>query len=125
MVHLRKDLIPSNQVVMTISVSGEWAEHENAVIDPKTSGCFWLYQTLAKAKYDFASTLPLFCGGLNAFAAALPSVIVPIWNVVLYPQGTGFWKHVELENVEPFTFDARLFPENIPVEPLEPEPSAN
>jgi hypothetical protein len=93
--------------------------------DSKTSGCFWLYQTLAKAKYDFASPLPLFCGGLNAFAVALPSVIVPIWNVVLYPQGAGFWKHVELENVESFTFDAGLFPEDTSVEPLEPEPSAN
>jgi hypothetical protein len=43
-------------------------------------------------------------------------VIVPVWNVVLYPQAVGFWDHVTLEAVEPFEFDPRLFPDNTPVE---------
>jgi len=58
----------------------------------------------------------MFAAGGNPFAVAVPSVIVPAWNVVLYPKGIGFWDHVSLESLEPFEFDPRLFPENTPVE---------
>jgi hypothetical protein len=54
--------------------------------------------------------------GINAFAVAIPSVIVPVWNVVLYPEGVGFWEHVSLISLEPFEFDPRLFPEETPIE---------
>jgi hypothetical protein len=56
---------------------------------------------------------------MNPFAVAVPSVIVPVWNVVLFPQGRGFWDHVSLESVEPFEFDPRLFPDDIAKEASE------
>jgi hypothetical protein len=58
----------------------------------------------------------MFALGMSPFAVALPSVIVPAWNVVLYPEGTGFWDHVSLETVEPFEFDPRLFPDDVQTE---------
>jgi hypothetical protein len=57
----------------------------------------------------------LFAPG-DPFAVAVHSVIVPVRNVVLFPQGVGFWDHVALETVEPFEFDPRLFPDNTPIE---------
>jgi hypothetical protein len=48
-------------------------------------------------------------------------VIVPAWNVILFPHGNAFWKHVSLDSVEPFHFDPRLFPEGTPVEVAEEE----
>jgi hypothetical protein len=60
----------------------------------------------------------LFASG-EPFAVAVPSVIVPVWKVVLYPQAVGFWDHVTLEAVEPFEFDSSLFPDNTPIETLE------
>jgi RES domain-containing protein len=122
MVHLRKDLIPSNLALMTISVSGNWEGRENGpldtgIVDRNTGAAFWFYRTLADAKRAFGySNFSVVGGGLAPFAVAVPSVIVPVWNVVLYPQGRGFWDHVDLENIEPFEFDSRLFPENTPVE---------
>jgi hypothetical protein len=53
-----------------------------------------------------------FGGGIHPFAIAIPSVVVPVWNVVLYPTASGFRDHVLLESVEPFEFDPRLFPDD-------------
>ncbi len=111
LVHTPKDLIPSNLALMKIRLSGNWEIHGNAITDPETGGCLWFYRDLAGAKEDYAHWPGLFGGGINPFAVALPSVIVPTWNVVLYPQGRGLWDHVFLESVEPFEFDPRLFPE--------------
>jgi RES domain-containing protein len=99
--HTPKELIPSNLALMKIRISGAWEAHKNALIDPKTSGCVWFYRSLAEAKQDFNAPVR-FAGGINPFAVAVPSVIVPVWNVVLFPQGIGFWNHVSLENIEPF-----------------------
>lgn len=79
----------------------------------------WFYQDLGTARRDFQNGPHLFAAGVNPFAIAVPSVIVPAWNVVLYPQGAGFWDHVSLESVDPFEFDPRLFPEDASVEPGE------
>jgi RES domain-containing protein len=123
LVNLRKDLIPSNQALMTISVSGNWEGRENGpldtgIVDRDTGAAFWFYRTLADAKNAFVySNFSIVGKGLTPFAVAVPSVIVPVWNVVLYPQGNGFWDHVKLENIEPFEFDSRLFPEGTPPEP--------
>lgn len=121
--HLPKDLIPSNLALMKIRVRGQWdlvkwGGHVNALVDRHTSGCFWLCRTRAIARNRGSA----FSGvGNDPFAVAAPSVIVPTWNVVLFPQGVGFWDHVTLESVEPFEFDPRLFPENTPAETPEQE----
>ncbi len=114
--HTSKDLIPSNLAMMRIQVSGIWEAHRNALIDPNTGGCLWFYRSIAEAKKAFQGPGRMFAVGINPFAVAIPSVIVPVWNVVLYPRGIGFWQHVSLDSVEPFQFDPRLFPENTPGE---------
>jgi RES domain-containing protein len=119
LVHTPKDLIPANLAVMKIRVSGEWEAQENALVDSRTGGCLWIYRDLAAAKARFAGNPRWFGGGVNPFAVAVPSVVVPVWNVVLYPQGVGFWDHVSLENIEAFKFDPRLFPEGAETEPPE------
>jgi len=48
-------------------------------------------------------------GVLAPIAVAVPSVIVPVWNVVLYPDAPGFWDRVSLSSVERVEFDPRLF----------------
>lgn len=119
LVHTPKDLIPSNLAMMKIRVAGSWEIHKNAVTDPKTGGCMWFYRDIATARDRFKSGSHLFATGMNPFAVAVPSVIVPVWNVVLYPEGRGFWDHVSLESIEAFDFDPRLFPEGAKIEPFE------
>lgn len=108
--HTQKDTIPSNLAMMRIRIGGSWETQKNALIDPKTSGCLWYYRSLGEARKAFQSAPHMFAVGINPFAVAVPSAIVPVWNVVLYPLGTGFWDHVSLDSVEPFHFDPRLFP---------------
>lgn len=117
--HTPKDRIPSNLALMKIRVSGQWEQHENALIDPNTNGCFWFYRSLVEARDAFQNAAHTFADGFNPFAVAIPSVIVPAWNVVLYPNGIGFWDHVSLESIESFEFDPRLFPDDAPAEPTE------
>jgi RES domain-containing protein len=120
LVHTPKDLMPSNLALMKIQVSGEWELQKNALLDPNTGGSLWFYRTLTEAIEDFnRSRSYWFAGGVNPFAVAVPSIIVPVWNVVLYPAGRGFWDHVSLESVEPFEFDPRLFPDDAAVEAAE------
>jgi len=119
LVHTPKDLIPSNLALMKIRVRGHWEEHKNAIIDPQTGGSIWFYRDVATAKNRFNTGSHLFAVGINPFAVAVPSVIVPVWNVVLYPQGVGFWDHVSLESIDAYQFDPRLFPDGAVVEPSE------
>jgi RES domain-containing protein len=119
--HTPKDRIPSGLALMRIRISGQWETQKNALIDPKTNACFWFYRSLAEANGAFKRAPHFFAGGVNSFAVAVPSVIVPAWNVVLYPNGIGFWDHVSLESVEPFQFDPRLFPEDTPSEAAQEE----
>jgi len=126
LVHTPKDSIPSNLALMTIRVSGNWRQarwtsnemkvFESGMGDPHTGGSFWFYRSLADAQSDFSSAHSIFDLDINPFAVAVPSVIVPVWNVVLYPQGVGFWDHVALEAVEHFDLDSRLFPDSTPIE---------
>jgi hypothetical protein len=39
----------------------------------------------------------MFTAGIRPFAVAVLSVIVPVWNAVLFPQGIAFWEHVSLD----------------------------
>ncbi|HEV2324977.1 MAG TPA: RES domain-containing protein [Terracidiphilus sp.] len=120
--HTPKDLIPSNLAMMKIRVSGNWSLMKNGIFDPSTNGTFWFYRDLASARREFIAGPRSFAVGVLPFAVAVPSVIVPAWNVVLYPRAVGFWSHVALESVDAFTFDPRLFPQDASVEPqAEPE----
>jgi hypothetical protein len=48
----------------------------------------------------------------DPIAFVVPSVIVPEYNVVLYPRAEDFEPElVRIESVEPFEFDARMFAE--------------
>ncbi len=116
--HTPKNLIASNLALMTLHVSGNWAASENCLIDPGTNGMMRIYKSLAEAREEVPG-VP-FGAKLRAFAIAVPSVIVPVWNVVLYPASQGFWEHVSLEKLEHFAFDPRLFPDNTPIETSDP-----
>ncbi len=114
LVHTPKDLMPSNLALMKIRVSANWQLRRVAFIDPRTGGSMAFHRSISEAKERFRLHRSEFTW--SSFAVAVPSVIVPVWNVVLYPQRAGFWDHVSLESVEPFEFDPRLFPENTPTE---------
>jgi hypothetical protein len=109
--HTPKDIIPSNLALMRIRVTGDWETHENALTDVRTGGCIWFYRSIREARDAFSAGRQRYRAGMNPLAVGIPSVIVPAWNVVLYPQGTGYWDHVSLDSVEPFEFDPRLFPD--------------
>ncbi|MGO9318908.1 MAG: RES family NAD+ phosphorylase [Terracidiphilus sp.] len=117
--HTSKALIPSNLALMKIRVSGQWEPHKDVLFDAKTSGSLRIYRSIAETRDDYQESQHWFPGDDNPFAVAVPSVIVPAWNVVLFPQGKGFWEHVSLESVEPFQFDPRLFPDDALAEPKE------
>lgn len=78
-------------------------------------GVLLLLSSLKAAHEEFREPQTLIKESVP-FAIALPSVIVPVWNVVLYPDAPGFWENVALESEEPFSFDPRLFPEDAPLE---------
>jgi RES domain-containing protein len=125
LVHTPKDLIPSNLALMKIKVSTPWDAHAGSIKvstpwDAHAGSVTYglqgrvhlrICRTLAIAKQS-----PDLLGDAFWFALAVPSVVVPAWNVVLYPQALGFWEHVSLESVEPFELDPRLFPEGTPIE---------
>ncbi len=113
LVHTSKDLIPSNLALMKIRVEGDWEIHKNALTDRQTGGCLWIYKSIREAISAFKDGPRSYAAGMNPFAVAIPSVIVPAWNVVLYPRGPGFWNHVSLASVEAFEFDPRLFPKDV------------
>jgi hypothetical protein len=116
---------------MKVRVTGDWGISDEEFLDPQmggrlffvssqTGGCIWFYRSIAAAKARFRVGGPnVFTIGNSVFAVAVPSVIVPVWNVVLFPQGRGFWDHVSLESVEPFEFDPRLSPDAISQQPSE------
>jgi RES domain-containing protein len=91
LVHTPKSLIPSNLALMTLRISGNWVAADNELIDLRTDGHIWICRSLAEAKETIPAGLP-FGVGRGIFAVAVPSVIVPVWNVVLYPEGRGFWE---------------------------------
>lgn len=140
--HTPKDLIPSNLAMMTIRLMGDWTLRKWHVLDPHTNdtsyvemdvlrhefrtrnyangpletmelGTIIVFRTIAEARARLSHGAIVNC---NLLGIAVPSVIVPVWNVVLYPAGTRFWTHVTLENVERFDVDPRLFPDDTPIE---------
>ena len=105
--HTPKGTIPKNLAMMHIALRGNWQVFEDSIIDRQDRASIRLCKTLAEARRAFANPFDL---SLH-FAIALPSVIIPAWDVVLYTGMQGFWNHVSLQVLEPFEFDARLFPD--------------
>lgn len=125
LVHTPKDVIPSNLAQMTLRIKGSWTRIDaDAFVDQATGAWFHLFTSLEQARsWSEGRQSDAKAGRVNllatkGFALAVPSVIVPAWNVVLFPKAMGFWKHVSLDDVEPFDYDPRLFPERTPLEPL-------
>jgi RES domain-containing protein len=121
LVHTPKDLIPSNLAMMTISLAGgAWRIEPRGIMqmarNELTGADIWLFPAIAAAKRLFGE--PSFIALPRVIAIAVPSVIVPVWNFVLYPRNQLFWHHVTLQNIEPFHFDPRLFPDHTPQEAL-------
>jgi RES domain-containing protein len=116
LVHSPKEIIPSNLAMMRLRVGGDWEIHKNATTDRQAGGCLCIYKSIREARDGFSNGPQGFAAGMNPFAVAVPSVIVPAWNVALHPGGTGFWDHVSLESIEPFEFDPRLFPDDVQAE---------
>ena len=128
LVHTPKDTIPSNLSMMSVAVAGGWTRLQHAlVIDGQSIQCTSLQDARTSASFLAVRSLregQLVYGGLEQlpqtvfrpFAFAVPSVVVPVWNVVFYPEAKGFWEHVTLASVEPFVFDPRLFNEEADVE---------
>ena len=114
LVHTTKTTIPKNLSMMTISVRGNWEiSHRTA----KALSRRWVNRdfgvvidvrrTLTEATEKFQSE-PI---SESVLAIAVPSVIVPEWNVVLFPAVRAYSDLVSLDAIEPFEFDPRLFPE--------------
>ncbi len=116
LVHTPKDEIPSDLAMMRIRITGAWSRLQNERNDSRTGGKFWALPSLAQARTAFPLLAGLAGSRNHPFAIAVPSVIVPVWNVVLYPAETGFSDHVTLESIDPFMFDSRLFPDDAAVE---------
>jgi RES domain-containing protein len=117
--HSPKDLIPSNLSLMKIQITGEWIALNDRVTDRETGAVFAFCPTLELATLKFKQEEFPFGDTPKPFAVAVPSVIVPAWNVVLYPEAHGFSVHVSLQEVSPFQFDPRLFTEDAAAEDIQ------
>jgi len=114
LVHTPKDRIPRHLALMTIHLSFDWpSSNDDLVIDRSTGMHHLSFKTLAEGTTWFEGSNQL---GRDIVAVAVPSVIVPVWNVVIYPRAKRFWDHVTLASVEPFDYDARLFPDRTPLQ---------
>lgn len=120
LVHTPKNMIPVNLVMMEIQLDLKPVPNQEVErIEQRASAHDWfcVFPTLRFAREHSPNILWTKYSSL--IALAVPSVIVPKWNVVLYPQCASFWKCVSLKSIEPFQFDPRLFPDDTPVEPLD------
>jgi RES domain-containing protein len=108
--HTPKDRIPTDLNLMTLHFSGTWLWREpQGIAEEENTAAKWAaYTTLKSAYEEWPVTAAVEYKELVVLA--VPSVIVPEWNVVLYPQAKGFWDHVRLVSAEPFSYDERLFP---------------
>ncbi len=104
---------------MKIQITGEWIALNDRVTDRETGAVFAFCPTLELATLKFKQEEFPFGDTPKPFAVAVPSVIVPAWNVVLYPEAHGFSVHVSLQEVSPFQFDPRLFTEDAAAEDIQ------
>jgi RES domain-containing protein len=108
LVHTPKGTIPTNLAIMTIALDIEPKVQVAASGERSAKPVLLFASSIASARAGFEKRW----AELDSFlAVAVPSVIVPAWNVVLYPEHPLFWHHVSLVSVEEFQFDPRLFPD--------------
>jgi RES domain-containing protein len=108
LVHTPKNSIPKDLALMEIHLDLRGASRESDLP-------LIFHRSLKIAQHWDSPTETL---SRFAIAMAVPSVIVPVWNVVLYPDAPGFWDRVSLASVEPVEFDPRLFPPDAVTEPI-------
>jgi RES domain-containing protein len=129
--------IPSNLVIMRILVDSDfemvWMKRGYNLTPPppfqrrsrrspyeKTPQMRY-FQTLAEAEqaYDKEEGFGAPIQGVKRapnflreppFAVALPSVVSPTWNVVLFPMAFGFEECVRLDTTQRYEYDDRFFP---------------
>lgn len=112
LVHTPKDRIPKDLVMMKITLKADWDRFADRIATDRRSHVYFVHVPSLPTKDTVAIMREDLQDVLLAFA--VPSVIVPAWNVVLYPRSRNFWEHVSLLSVEPFDYDPRLFPEGTP-----------
>jgi RES domain-containing protein len=115
LVHTPKDMIPTNLAMMELHFDRKIVpedEFERRLQRGSEHSWFVIFPTLKFARENYPGIL--WTKYSSIVALAVPSVIVPEWNVVLYPQCDRFWDIVSLKSVERFEYDERLFPENTP-----------
>ena len=105
--HTPKQKIPSNLAMMRIQFAGSWAHFGEVLTDEATGATRIMLPSLDAARRAFANpSHPVF----QCCAVALPSIILPVWNVVLYPQRIGFWTHTTLASTEASVTTRGCFP---------------
>jgi RES domain-containing protein len=107
-VHTPKDQIPKNLAKMTILLAGKWQLSEGNLINDRSEAIIHVFESLQSAQANVWNALAI---GPSILGIAVPSVLDPQWNVVLYPGSPFFAAHVELKKVAPFRYDRRMFPE--------------
>jgi RES domain-containing protein len=96
LIHLPKESRPAGYSLMTITV-----QPENVVLRRTLGSARKWFDTTGQALREYAE---------DPFALIAPSVIVPEYNVVLYPRLMNFEpEFVRIEAVEEFNFDSRFF----------------
>ena len=112
LVHTSKTMIPSDYSLMKKALTGDWVLSANKLVEKQSKATIQLYRSLLEARDVEAGVISTLSGGVRPFAVAVPSVVDAQWNIVLYPEAKGFYRHVTLLAIEPFQFDPRLFPED-------------
>jgi len=107
-VHTPKDQIPKNLAKMTIRLSGKWQLSGGVLVNDRSAAVIHIFESLQAAE---AGVWPVLRGITVPLGIAVPSVLDPQWNVILYPESSFFSTHVALEKVVPFRYDRRMFPE--------------
>ena len=116
LVHTRRDEMPSNLASMRIAFTARWRFTTGSTAHSARASVL-IYRSLREANDPNHGILARLTELSEVLAVAVPSVLDPHWNVVLYPTAPGFHRHVSLLDVEPFQFDPRLFPEISSTEP--------
>jgi RES domain-containing protein len=107
-VHTPKDQIPTNLAKMTIRLAGKWQLSGGVLVNDRSDAVIHVFESLQVAE---TGVWPVLHGITVPLGVAVPSVLDPQWNVILYPRSSFFSTHVELERVAPFRYDRRMFPE--------------
>lgn len=93
---------------MTIRLAGKWHLSSGVLGNDRSAAVIHIFESLQAAE---AGVWPVLRGTTVPLGIAVPSVLDPQWNVILYPESSFFSMHVELEKVAPFRYDRRMFPE--------------